>query len=189
MGSEKAAEPPEPVLPSESTGLRPGTVGHVREFRGLEASFAGRVLWLGAVGVLFGVVFALLSLVLGSAVARVSPDLFVYWAFPDSPFAGASYWGLPFPFLRIACRGHSDGSWEWVWSLLLLDALIWALPVSPVAAVFLTRKVRKMKRWRRGVCLQCEYDLRGLTEPRCPECGTPFEHVFVGGNCGTDTTI
>ena len=24
-------------------------------------------------------------------------------------------------------------------------------------------------------CLQCGYDLRGLTESRCPECGTPFE--------------
>ncbi len=35
--------------------------------------------------------------------------------------------------------------------------------------------------WRRsgrradGICLQCGYDLTGLTEPRCPECGTPFE--------------
>ncbi len=23
-------------------------------------------------------------------------------------------------------------------------------------------------------CTRCGYDLRGLTEPRCPECGTPF---------------
>ncbi len=26
-----------------------------------------------------------------------------------------------------------------------------------------------------AVCLNCGYDLRGLTEPRCPECATPFE--------------
>jgi hypothetical protein len=26
-----------------------------------------------------------------------------------------------------------------------------------------------------GICARCGYDLRGLTEPRCPECGTPFE--------------
>jgi hypothetical protein len=24
-------------------------------------------------------------------------------------------------------------------------------------------------------CLECDYDLRGLTENRCPECGTPFD--------------
>ncbi len=26
-----------------------------------------------------------------------------------------------------------------------------------------------------AVCLQCGYQLRGLTEHRCPECGTPFD--------------
>jgi ribosomal protein L37E len=25
-----------------------------------------------------------------------------------------------------------------------------------------------------GHCIQCGYNLFGLTEPRCPECGTPF---------------
>ncbi|MCB9866103.1 MAG: hypothetical protein H6816_05660 [Phycisphaerales bacterium] len=25
-----------------------------------------------------------------------------------------------------------------------------------------------------GCCVMCDYDLRGLIEPRCPECGTPF---------------
>ncbi len=25
------------------------------------------------------------------------------------------------------------------------------------------------------ICVECGYDLRSLTEPRCPECGTPFE--------------
>ncbi|MBN1347708.1 MAG: hypothetical protein JXQ73_33785 [Phycisphaerae bacterium] len=24
------------------------------------------------------------------------------------------------------------------------------------------------------ICIRCGYDLRGQTEPRCPECGTPF---------------
>ena len=26
-----------------------------------------------------------------------------------------------------------------------------------------------------GTCHKCDYDLRGLSEPRCPECGTPFD--------------
>jgi len=28
-----------------------------------------------------------------------------------------------------------------------------------------------------AVCSRCGYDLRGLPEPRCPECGTPFEPI------------
>ena len=31
-----------------------------------------------------------------------------------------------------------------------------------------------------GFCAQCGYDLRGLTEPRCPECGTTFDPVERG---------
>ncbi len=26
-----------------------------------------------------------------------------------------------------------------------------------------------------GFCINCGYNLTGLTEPRCPECGQPFE--------------
>ncbi len=28
---------------------------------------------------------------------------------------------------------------------------------------------------RRNECVQCGYSLRGLTEPRCPECGMAFD--------------
>lgn len=31
---------------------------------------------------------------------------------------------------------------------------------------------RRAARLRRGVCLKCGYDLRGLVRSRCPECGT-----------------
>jgi hypothetical protein len=31
------------------------------------------------------------------------------------------------------------------------------------------------RRIRPGHCPACGYELRGLTEPRCPECGTPFD--------------
>ena len=42
------------------------------------------------------------------------------------------------------------------------------------------RSLRKFLRRRlteRGIpiCLKCGYDLRGLTEPRCPECGADFD--------------
>src|SRR3954449_9011238 len=28
-----------------------------------------------------------------------------------------------------------------------------------------------------ALCIGCNYPLRGLTEPRCPECGRPFDLV------------
>ena len=34
---------------------------------------------------------------------------------------------------------------------------------------------RPYSRLRSGKCLSCGYNLHGLTEPRCPECGTPFD--------------
>lgn len=29
------------------------------------------------------------------------------------------------------------------------------------------------------ICLHCGYDLRGQTEPRCPECGRPFSETLL----------
>ncbi len=34
--------------------------------------------------------------------------------------------------------------------------------------------VRRFVRHRSGRCVRCGYNLHGLTEPRCPECGTRF---------------
>jgi len=34
---------------------------------------------------------------------------------------------------------------------------------------------------RPGICCKCGYPLSALTEPRCPECGTPFDPKLLGG--------
>lgn len=34
--------------------------------------------------------------------------------------------------------------------------------------------LRRLRRRRRGECIHCGYNLTGLTEPRCPECGREF---------------
>jgi hypothetical protein len=176
--SEKGLGTAGSSAPSTAIGESAEPQSRIREFKGLEATFAGRVIWLGGVAVLIGVAVAFLSLATGPTDPRVNfcAELVVL----NDQFAGPSYWGCPFPYLRIACRVHSDGAWEFWGRMFVLDALIWALPALPIMTIVLTyRKVRRMERWRRGVCLRCEYDLRGLTEPRCPECGTPFEHVLV----------
>ncbi len=54
--------------------------------------------------------------------------------------------------------------------------------VIPLYSVFLAVAVPTLLVWRfwpkpvkPGHCLNCDYNLTGLTEPRCPECGQPFE--------------
>ncbi len=45
-----------------------------------------------------------------------------------------------------------------------------------VIAIYLLLPVHiRRKRKKKGLCEKCAYDLRGLTEPRCPECGTAFD--------------
>lgn len=50
------------------------------------------------------------------------------------------------------------------------------LAASPTWAAlwFLKRKITQRYRRKRGLCLRCGYNLTGLLEPRCPECGTEF---------------
>ncbi len=43
------------------------------------------------------------------------------------------------------------------------------------------RRFLRLQLVKRGIpiCLKCGYDLRGQTEPRCPECGTPFDAKLI----------
>jgi hypothetical protein len=36
-------------------------------------------------------------------------------------------------------------------------------------------------------CHQCGYDIRGLTEPRCPECSCPFDAKQITANIPADS--
>jgi hypothetical protein len=72
----------------------------------------------------------------------------------------------------------------------LINALSWSphqaqVPVSLIGTAYVLLSayfyyqawqcLRRSKHIPRWVCRQCGYLLVGLTENRCPECGTPFE--------------
>jgi len=65
----------------------------------------------------------------------------------------------------------SFGNWKCDVSLWFLFLFLAAYPLIVFAKVLMTR--RRRTRW--GLCIKCGYNLAGLTQPRCPECGNAFE--------------
>ena len=60
-------------------------------------------------------------------------------------------------------------------------ALFWGAPCLLLSAIVLVRR-RYWPVYPSGHCAVCGYNLRGLPEPRCPECGTAFNaETPVGG--------
>ncbi len=69
---------------------------------------------------------------------------------------------------------------EWAFEATFEPWLILVVPLWMPTSAFLTILWvspihRRRKRKKLGLCLNCGYNLRGLTELRCPECNTPFE--------------
>lgn len=62
-------------------------------------------------------------------------------------------------------------------SVVTVTCPLWVLFVLSVVyppIAFARGPLRRLRRRKHGQCLACGYDLRGLPEPRCPECATPF---------------
>ncbi len=49
-----------------------------------------------------------------------------------------------------------------------------SLLVLPQALRWAWLMLRTRSRLSNGLCIDCGYNLTGVTEPRCPECGQPF---------------
>jgi len=60
-----------------------------------------------------------------------------------------------------------------LWALVILFGL-WPL------WCFFRGPLRRARRRAAGCCPPCGYNLTGLIEPRCPECGTEFDPETVG---------
>jgi hypothetical protein len=52
--------------------------------------------------------------------------------------------------------------------------------VTYPAVAFIRGLLRRWRRRRRGLCVRCGYNLTGLTEPRCPECGGQIPCIGSG---------
>jgi hypothetical protein len=61
-----------------------------------------------------------------------------------------------------------------IWSGLLIDSGVYGL--AAFAAVTVPGHLRRRGRRRRGLCVECGYDLRGTTGAICPECGESRGH-------------
>jgi len=59
-----------------------------------------------------------------------------------------------------------------VWGFLYVSALLMVLSFIAIYMKITEPRIHSIKK---GYCIKCGYDLRGLPEPRCPECGTPFD--------------
>jgi len=69
-------------------------------------------------------------------------------------------------FLWDQLRNHDD-----------LPRLLWLLgawAAAALAMLYVAYRLGSVVRGLEGKCVRCGYMLRGLPEPRCPECGTPF---------------
>jgi hypothetical protein len=67
--------------------------------------------------------------------------------------------------------------WDQLRSHEGLPGLLWLLGGWAAAALVMLYAAHRLKpvvRRLEGKCVRCGYMLRGLREPRCPECGTPF---------------
>ena len=66
------------------------------------------------------------------------------------------------------------GSWLYDRSQVRIDVVAWPLPLLlfGFGAVPLWSGVRQLRRWKRGHCLKCGYDLSATpASTPCPECG------------------
>ena len=82
------------------------------------------------------------------------------------------------PHFEKVDYGHSQATTltSPLWSLVVVFVLT-LLPCFYVVPFY-----RHRKRKRLGLCLQCGYNLHGLTKPRCPECWAPFDERLLNKN-------
>jgi hypothetical protein len=95
----------------------------------------------------------------------------------DGPLPdGSAYRGLPFPCLKLGPISEKERAWRFDWIGGLINTMFWGIVFCPVPIVWRGIRIRRLeRRLFEGRCLWCGYNLRGIAENRCPECGKPFD--------------
>ena len=77
--------------------------------------------------------------------------------------------GFPFRMLQVKYKTPKD---EWIIyeSSIVLNFLVFAAPT--VLVLWYAQALRENHRELTGRCRECGYDLTGLPDLRCPECGS-----------------
>ncbi len=103
-----------------------------------------------------------------------------YWVEYAAALGGAACLTIPIGgFLPGSLSGVSTAML--VWCGLCVVGWRWR---------WFTRQKLRKELAARGIpiCIRCGYDIRGLTDARCPECGTEFDPSLLGGpeECSPD---
>jgi hypothetical protein len=102
----------------------------------------------------------------------------------STEWRGYGYWSGRSTTTTTEWYEGTDGSWGTRSNSIVFENFCIRLPFCLIAGLFgayptwqLALWNRKIRRRRRGLCVYCGYDLRGLVEPRCPECGMAFDRT------------
>jgi hypothetical protein len=107
--------------------------------------------------------------------AVISGTIHAVYSEPGKALPGMYDLNLGAFYVRRASIGNVEAKGlgvQW-WALFPL------LMILPTGA-FVRGPMRRWRRRRRGLCVECGYNLTGLTEARCPECGRAFTRVIAG---------
>lgn len=127
--------------------------------------------------------FELLSIGTGSAVGSLFAMPFLMFGIMQKPLLPGAAVAFATPLLWIALARITWGRDH--------PALLVAIPVFALTCGVLRFAMPSV--WPRHlpwVCQNCNYDLRGVTTQKCPECGRPFEgtHVLPAAQNSTDAS-
>ncbi len=86
-----------------------------------------------------------------------------------APAAGVLCWNRRPPVYLLIVKNRQGGFLYGIGSILAILTLAWSL-----GPLFVFLYCRRLRRMLKGQYLACGYDLRGLSQMRCPECGRPF---------------
>ncbi len=122
----------------------------------------------------------------GFNLKRLKPSPPRDWGFRKAPPPGSGGGGTRQP--NVALPGitiwwhrsvGTNGVMHWSYRALIL---LWIPTVVCGITLCLCRPLhhRRRSRFKKlGLCVKCGYNLKGLTEPRCPECNTSFDERLL----------